>query len=388
MNPNRNPTAQAATGGGFWQRLLSLIRKETRQLVRDRSNWLVGLGLPIFLILLFGYGLTLDVRNVQLVVAQDDRGQTAHDIVATLTASPFIQVQRAGSQAEARERLLAHRAEALLYFPPGFSSEASKGTANVQLLLQGGDPIRAKAIQGYVEGAVAISMQKHADHLGLSGTNAAKGVVVIDRVWFNAANSSTWYLVPGLIVLIMTLVGTFLTAMVMAREWERGTLEAMFVTPVRPVELLLAKIVPYFFVGMAGLLMCLVAARVLFNVPVQGSLLILLLASMLYMVVSLATGLLVSSVTKNQFLASQLALLVSFMPAMMLSGFIFDLRNVPVVVRVVGHMLPATYFMELLRTLFLAGNQWGLIVKDCLILTGYAVLLLALAHRTTRKRLD
>jgi ABC-2 type transport system permease protein len=186
----------------------------------------------------------------------------------------------------------------------------------------------------------------------------------------------------------MTLVGAFLTAMVMAREWERGTLEALFVTPVRPEEILLAKIIPYFMVGMLGLSMCLFAARLLFDVPMYGSLLIILVGSMLYMLVALGIGLVISSVTKNQFLASQLAIISSFMPSMMLSGFLFDLRNVPAVIHLVGHLLPATYFMELIRTLFLAGNVWPLIFKNCAILTGYAVLLLGLARFVTRKKLD
>lgn len=207
-------------------------------------------------------------------------------------------------------------------------------------------------------------------------------------MWFNSANNSTWYLVPGLIVLIMTLVGAFLTAMVMAREWERGTLEALFVTPVRPGEILLAKIIPYFMVGMLGLGMCLIAARFLFEVPMYGSLLIILVSSMLYMLVALGIGLVISSVTKNQFVASQLAIISSFMPSLMLSGFLFDLRDVPAVIRLVGHALPATYFMELIRTLFLAGNVWPLIFKNCAILTAYAVLLLGLARFVTRKKLD
>ena len=207
-------------------------------------------------------------------------------------------------------------------------------------------------------------------------------------MWFNSANTSTWYLVPGLIVLLMTLVGAFLTAMVMAREWERGTLEALFVSPVRPTEILLAKIVPYFLVGMLGLGMCLVAARFLFQVPMFGSFLIVLGSSMLYMLVALGIGLVISSSVKNQFLASQIALISSFMPALMLSGFLFDLRNVPTVIYLVGQLLPATYFMELIRTLFLAGNVWPLILKNSAILAGYAVLLLGLARFVTRKKLD
>ena len=222
-----------------------------------------------------------------------------------------------------------------------------------------------------------------------TGTTAGVGTVtLVERLWFNSANTSTWYLVPGLIVLIMTLVGAFLTAMVMAREWERGTLEALFVSPVRPDEILLAKIIPYFLIGMLGLGMCLLSARFLFEVPMFGSLLALLGSSMLYMLVALGIGLVISAMTKNQFLASQLAILSSFMPALMLSGFLFDLRNVPYAIQLAGMALPATYFIELIRTLFLAGDVWPLILKNSAILAAYATALLGLARFVTRKKLE
>jgi ABC-2 type transport system permease protein len=385
MSESRPDAPATARTGGFWRRLRSLVRKELRQLLRDRSNLLVGLGLPIVLILIFGYGLTLDVRNARLLLVLDDASPAALEVVAAIGGSPFMSTTRELSFAQAREALQAHRVDALVHVPADFSRRLAAGDARLHVLLQGGDPIRAGAVQGYVEGAVAVWAQKRLDR---AGARAGGGVVVVDRLWFNAANNSTWYLVPGLIVLIMTLVGTFLTALVMAREWERGTLEALFVTPVRPVEVLLAKIITYFMVGMLGLALCLVAARGLFGVPLYGSLAVLLAASMVYMVVSLGIGLLISAFTRNQFLASQIAILASFMPALMLSGFVFDLRNVPLAVRIAGHVLPATYFMELVKTLFLAGDQWGLVLKDGAILAAYAVGLLALARAVTRKRLD
>jgi ABC-2 type transport system permease protein len=173
----------------------------------------------------------------------------------------------------------------------------------------------------------------------------------------------------------------------MAREWERGTLEALFVTPVRSTEILLGKIVPYFVVGLIGLTLCLLAAKFLFFVPFRGSVLTLLFASMLYLLVALGIGLLISSAVKNQFLASQIALITSFLPALMLSGFLFDLRSVPAVVRGISKVLPATYYVELLQTLFLAGNVWPLILKDCAVLALAATVLLTLARITTQKKL-
>jgi len=375
------------SAAGFARRLASLVRKETRQLLRDRANLMIGIGLPIVLILIFGYGLSLDVRNAPVVVVLDDTSPTAHDVLAGLALSPYLSPQVVPTLREARRRMADREVDALVHVPADFSRRLAAGEAQVQVLLQGADASRATIVRGYVAGALGQWARRQADRAG-AADGASGTVEVVERIWFNAANTSTWYLVPGLIVLIMTLVGAFLTALVMAREWERGTLEALFVTPVRPTEILLAKIVPYFVVGLIGLTLCLVAARVLFDVPLHGSLLVLLLASMLYLLVALGIGLVISSVTRNQFLASQVALIASFLPALMLSGFLFDLRNVPFLVRAVGAVLPATYFMELIKSLFLTGNHWPLIARNCAILAGYAVVLLGLARAVTRKRLD
>ena len=368
------------SSSGAGRRLLALMRKEFRQLWRDKSNVLVGLALPAVLILIFGYGITLDVKEAPLAVVTEELSAEAARVPLALAASPYVQARTVASRAEAVALLDAQAVSGVLVLPGDFARRLAAGDAEVQLLVNGTDQIRAAALLSYVEAALQLWLHKQ-------GVQAS-GVTVESRIWFNAANSSTWYLVPGLIVLIMTLVGAFLTALVMAREWERGTLEAMFVTPVRPLEVLLAKIVPYFCVGMVGLAMCLLAARFLFAVPMQGSLWLVALCSMLYMLVALALGLLISAATRNQFVASQVALLASFLPAMMLSGFVFDLRNVPDVVRWVGHALPATHFMTLIKTLFLAGNHWPLVIKNGLILAAYALVLLALAWRMTRKRLD
>lgn len=372
-------------GQSFWRRLLSLTRKELRQMLRDRSNLMIGIGLPIALILIFGYGLSLDVRHSLIAVVQDDPAPQARDLLASISQSDYLEPLSLQSFEEGRLMLEARQVDALVYLPTDFSRRLQDGDAQVQVLVQGSDATRASGVSNYLNQALALWGEKQAArNAGLQ----SGGVRIEQRMWFNAANTSTWYLVPGLIVLIMTLVGTFLTALVMAREWERGTLEALFVTPVRSVEILLAKIIPCFLVGLLGLALCLLAAHFLFLVPMYGSLLILLFSAMLYLFVALGIGLLISAVTKNQFLASQISLIVSFLPAMMLSGFIFDLRNVPTAVRIVGDLLPATYFMQLVKSLYLAGDFWPLIIRNCLILAGYAAVLLGLAQLATRKRLD
>jgi ABC-2 type transport system permease protein len=374
---------------GFRSRLVSLTRKEFRQLLRDRSNLAIGILLPMVLILIFGYGMSLDVKNAPVAVVMEDASPTAHEAIAGLALSPTIAPVLLGSMHDAEVLMRERKIDGIVRVPSDFSRALAAGNARVQLIVHGSDAGRASIILAYVSGALAQSGVRQADRGGNSGGPAIVGSVTVEqRMWFNAANTSTWYLVPGLIVLIMTLVGAFLTALVMAREWERGTLEALFVTPVRPVEILLAKIIPYFAVGMLGLALCLLSARYLFAVPMYGSLLVVVFASMLYLIVAVSLGLVISSVTRNQFLASQVALIATFMPSMMLSGFLFDLRNVPTAVWVIGHLLPATYFMDLIKTLFLAGDVWPLVWRNCAILLAYAVGLLLVARAVTRKSLD
>lgn len=369
-----------------WRRLRALIRKETRQLLRDQSNILVGIALPLMLILIFGYGLSFDVKNVPIALVMEDSSPTAADVVSGLYLSPYFSPVALTSTHAAEQLMLARKVDGMVYLRADFSRQLAAGNATIQLLVNGVDANRARIIQGYFRGAIA---QWGARRAAAGEAGPRTGSVTIEqRLWFNEANNSTWFLVPGLIVLIMTLIGALLTALVMAREWERGTLEALFVTPVRSTEILIGKIVPYFGIGLIGLVLCLLAAKFLFFVPIRGSLMLILLASMLYLLVALAIGLLISSAVKNQFLASQIALISSFLPALMLSGFIFDLRSMPAVVRAISHVLPATYYVELLQTLFLAGNVWPLIVKDCAVLAFAATVLLLLARANTRKELD
>jgi ABC-2 type transport system permease protein len=348
------------------------------------------------LIFIFGYGLSLDVRNAPLAVVLEDATPAASEAISGLRLSNAIAPVLVPSMHDAVTLLERGEVDGIVRLPSDFSARRAAGQARIQLIVHGTDAARAGLVQAYATRALMQPLLRHPIRLepadgpgdpgGTSGISGGR-VVVEERIWFNEANTSTWYLVPGLIVLIMTLVGAFLTALVMAREWESGTLEALFVTPVRPGEILLAKVIPCFCVGLAGLLLCLLAARFLFEVPMRGSLALLLLGSVLYLLVAVALGLLISAATRNQFLASQVALLATFLPSLMLSGFLFDLRNVPAPVRLIGNLLPATHFMELIKTLFLAGNVWSIVLKDSALLALYAVALLALARGVTRKRL-
>jgi ABC-2 type transport system permease protein len=367
-----------------WRRLRALIVKETRQLLRDKSNLMVGLFLPVILILIFGYGLSFDIRNAPVAIVVDDSSPTAQDVIAGFYLSPYFSVGRPTSLHEAQQLMLKRKIDAIIYLQSDFSRRLAAGNAVIQVLVNGVDANRARVLQAFAQGAIGQWSLKRA----VAGETVAMSIPAVSvetRLWYNEANNSTYFLVPGLIVLIMTLNGALLTSLVMAREWERGTLESLFVTPVSSVEIIISKLVPYFGVGLAGLAMCLLAGKFMFGVPIRGSLLLIILISMIYLLVSLSLGLLISAATKNQFLASQLALVLSFLPALMLSGFIFDLHSVPAVVRAVSKVLPATYYVEALQTLFLAGDVWRIIVRDSAVLVIFAVVLLVLTRINTRK---
>ena len=208
------------------------------------------------------------------------------------------------------------------------------------------------------------------------------------RFWFNAEVRSRNFLVPGLIAVIMTLIGALLTAMVVAREWERGTMEAMMVTPVTVREILLGKLIPYFVLGMGGMALSVAMAVWLFQVPLRGSLAVLFGASALFLIVALGMGLLISTAAKDQFVAGQIAIIATFLPAFILSGFIFDIGSMPVPIQGVTHLIAARYFVAILQTVFLAGNVWSLIAINSLALLVMSIIFLVLVRWRTRKRLQ
>src|SRR6266436_5638972 len=367
-----------------WRRVLALVRKEAHQMVRDPSSIAIGVVLPVLLILLFGYGLSLDVRHVPVAVVVEDPSPDARELAASFQLSPYFDVQLLTAMPLAQDLMLARKVDGIVRIRPDFARHLSRGNAEVQLIVHGTDANHARIIQSYAQGAVAQWTARRA----AEGHEVATGPVALrERLWFNEASESRYFLVPGLIVMIMTLIGALLTAMVMAREWERGTLEALFVTPVRADEILLGKTIPYFALGMVGLALCLLASKFLFHVPLRGSVWVLTGVSMLYLLVALGIGLLISSGVKSQFVASQVTLLVTFLPAVMLSGFLFDLRSMPIAVRLITYILPARYYVALLQTVFLSGDVWSVIVPNAAVLAGMAAVLLLLTRAVTKKKL-
>ncbi len=380
MEYKSRPTSLAAR----MRRIRSLIRKEALQMIRDPSSVAIGIVLPVVLILLFGYGLSLDVNNVPVAVVLEDSSPEATDLAASFQLSEYFDARMLTSMPRAQELMLARKVDGILRIRPDFARNLNLGRAEVQILVHGVDANHARIVQSYAQGAIGQWAARRA----AQGKEVLSGPVSVqNRLWFNETNESRYFLIPGLIVLIMTLIGAFLTSLVVAREWERGTMESLFVTPVRPDEILLGKTIPYFALGMIGLALCLFAAKFLFQVPFRGSVVVLTGVSMLYLLVALAIGLWISSSVRSQFVASQIALLVTFLPAVMLSGFLFDLRSMPAAVRVITYILPARYYVTLLQTIFLAGDIWAVILPNAAVLAAMAMFFFVLTRRATQKKL-
>jgi ABC-2 type transport system permease protein len=288
--------------------------------------------------------------------------------------------------AEATRALLQGEVNAIVRLRANFAAGVQGPVAApVQIIVNGVDANTARLVAGYVEGAWSTWVRQRAE---AAGRDFGVPVELEHRVWFNAELRSRNFLVPGLVVVIMTLIGALLTALVMAREWERGTMEAMMVTPVGVTEVLLGKLIPYFVLGTGGLLLSVAMALFLFDVPLRGSFWALIATASLFLLVALGMGLLISSVAKNQFVAGQVAIIATFLPAFLLSGFIFDIDSMPRVVQAITHVIAARYFVAIVDTLFLAGNVWEVIVPNALALAAMAVAFLGLTWRITRKRLE
>ena len=355
----------------FCRHVFALSLKESRQILRDKSSILVGVVLPIILLILFGYGISFDVKDIRLAVVADQSGTQSVLYTQALTNNDSFIVDVFPTRKEAFDALNRFDAEAVIIF------EKRPVAGEVQLLVNGIDAPRASmvanAVLATIEGAGSLQTQ-------------SKGITVIPRIWFNESAESSWYLVPGLIVIILTMIGTMLTAMVIAREWERGTMEAILATPISPWALLLSKIIPYFVLGAFGWGLCMIAAVWVYHIPVRGSLWLITLSSAIYLLVSLCIGLVISASTRSQFLSSQIALLASFLPAVILSGFIFDLRSAPQWANVIAYAMPPVYFLDLLKVGFLTGGMQALVVKNLLVLVAYAAVLLVLARHLCEKR--
>jgi ABC-2 type transport system permease protein len=366
------------------RRITALVVKESRQIVRDPSSILIAFVLPLILLFLFGYGVSLDSTRTRIGVAIEAPSPTTRGLAAAFSASPYFDARTGTDRRDFDQALLRGELGGIVVIPATFDAELrTRGRApEVQVIVDGTEPNTAALVQGYAQGVIANWARARA----LEAGRAAATSGTEDRVWFNPERTSRYFLVPGCVAIVMALIGSLLTALVVAREWERGTMEALMATPVSAVELLAGKIVPYFLLGLASMTLCTVIAVFQFHVPFRGSIGALYAIASAFLLPALGQGLLISAATKNQFLASQIALLSSFMPTFLLSGFLFEISSMPRPIQWITNIVPARWLIPSLQSVFLAGDLWPVFLKGIAVLVVMGIVLLALAVRATKKR--
>jgi len=362
------------------------MRKEAIQIITDPSSILIAFILPVMLLFLFGYAVSLDTTRIRIGVVLEERTPESENLLTSLRNSRYLDVTVSFNRAALEQEMVAGRLRGLLVVPIDFSRRlhSISDSAPLQIIADGSEPNTANFVQNYLRAAISLWQQQR----GLETGKATNSLVDLEaHNWFNPSLESKNYLVPGSIALIMTMIGTLLTALVVAREWERGTMEAMMATPVSIQELVLGKLIPYFLLGLGSMLFCTAVAVLIFRTPLRGSVLSLFLVTSLFLAGGLGLGLWVSTLSKSQFVAGQFAVVLGFLPGFQLSGFLFEISSMPKIVQLLTWLFPARYFVQALQTIFLAGDVWGIILFNSVILLGFAALFFVLTARVTHKRL-
>jgi ABC-2 type transport system permease protein len=369
------------------RRLVALCRKETIQILRDPSSNLIAFVLPVVMLFIFGYGINLDSSALRVGLVLEDTGPEARLFAASLTGSSYFKIFPGATSAEMAQALAEGQVRGFVVVPLDFAAKLKRdtGPAPILVVTDGTEPNTAN----FVENFVRVAWE---DWLGQRAAQRGEPIpsrVGLDaRFWFNPSAESRNYLIPGSITVIMTVIGALLTSLVVAREWERGTMEALLASPVTRTELVLSKFLPYYGLGMISLFVCVAVAVFLIGVPFRGSLWVLWLVGSLFLGSGLGLGLLLSTAMRNQFNAAQAALNAAFLPAVILSGFIYEIHSMPLVIRAVTYLVPARYFVTAMQTIFQAGEVWPVLIESMLFLTAASVVFIGLTALKTRRRLE
>lgn len=370
--------------GFSWIRLWALVKKEFLHIVRDPRSLAMAFLMPLILLILFGYAITMDIKTLNLVVYDQDKSAASRHYVEGFPASSYFDVVAdVENYDDARALLDQGRAHLALVIPPHFARDLEQGrTTQVQLLADGSDANTATIAMGYAE---AITNRYSTTHLGTKIELAVDNRL---RVWYNPELKSRWFIIPGLIAVIMTVITALLTSLTVSREWESGTMEQLIATPVQPVELFLGKMAPYFVIGVLDVLFSVAMGVWVFDVPLRGSFLFLLGVTAMFLVGGLSLGIMVSTIAKSQLVASQLAMVVTFLPAFLLSGFLYSIDNMPRFLQVVTHVVQARYFVEVLKNIFLKASPPSFVAGDLIFLGLFAAVVFAVALGKFRKKLS
>ena len=364
-------------------RLRAMALKESLQILRDPSTILIAFVLPVVLLLIFGYALNLDTGRTRIGLSQQDGGEAAASLAQAYRNSRFFLVVETGAVPALKDSLVAGSISGIIVIPQDFSRQAAAGRGMIEAITDGSVPNNAGFVGNYAEGVRREWAQERSAARG----RATRPVIdLVVRNWFNPGAISRWFLVPGAIAVVMTMIGSLLTALVVAREWERGTMEAIMATPLRMGELIASKVLPYFVLGLGAMAACTLVSLLLFQVPFRGSALALFAIASCYLFCALGQGLMISALARNQFVASQIALLTAFLPSLLLSGFVYEIASTPVWVQWVTRIVPARYLIPSLQTVFLAGDDWSLFLPDMAAMLLFGAVFFTITVRATRRR--
>ncbi|HEU0008145.1 MAG TPA: ABC transporter permease [Terriglobia bacterium] len=373
------------------RRTRAVARKEFWHILRDARSLGLALAMPMMMLLLFGYALSLDVNQIPTAVVDQDRTPQSRELLARFAASRYFELVDFPDHVQRIEQHIL-RGEVVLgiVIPPDYSRQLTSGrTAQVQLLLDGSDSNTASIAAGYADGvsqAFALELREHFMNQR-SGMRMPEAVEPRLRVWYNSELKSKNYIVPGLIAVILMIISALLTSLTIAREWEMGTMEQVLSTPLRPAELVLGKMSAYFTLGLADALIAVGIGVLLFGVPLRGNLVLLFLSTCIFLFGALCWGILISAIARSQVLACQMGIISSFLPAFLLSGFVFSIENMPVVVQAVTHIFPARYFVTLVKAIFLKGIGVTLLWTELGFLLAYCTIVFVAATRKVGSKL-
>lgn len=374
-----------------WRRVSAVAKKEFLHVFRDPRSLGMGIVIPMVLLLLFGYALSLDVDRVPLVVWDQSQSHTSRELIARFSGSRYFQVVKQVRNYRALVEEIDHgRALAALIIPGKFAHWIDSGReAPVQLIIDGSDANTATLALGYADGVTFdFSRDRAIAEIGQRlGQRLRIPIDARSRVWFNADMQSRNYIVPGLIPVIMMVIAALLTSLTIAREWERGTMEQLISTPVKGPELIVGKLIPYFVIGMLDVTLAVIMGKYLFAVPLRGNLVLLFGMAAIFLVGVLSLGILISVATKSQLLSSQVAMLVTFLPSFLLSGFMFAISNMPKVIQWITHLVPARYLVTLLKAIYLKGVGLEVLYLEAGLLSLFSAVMLTLAIVKFKKKL-
>jgi ABC-2 type transport system permease protein len=374
-----------------YNRVKAIAWKEVLQIRRDLRSILIVVAMPIILMLAFGYGVSFDIKHLPTYVFDRENSQQSRDLVQRFRGSEYFNVRKQVDNYRDLVRAIdSGDCQLAIVIPPQFSEKLREGgPVSVQALVDGTDGNSANVGMGYADAIVlGYSQQVQLDWVRQKGQRVMDPpIAVAARTWFNEDLESMANIVPGVVAIVMAVVGTFLTSLTIAREWERGTMEQLISTPVTPLELMVGKLSPYLVIGLADTALCAGMGVWWFGVPFRGSLGVLFVSSTLFLCVVLSLGYFLSVVLKSQLAASQASMIATFLPAFLLSGFIFPIDQMPAFIQVVTHVIPARYFMSIIRAVFLKGTPLVLLWEDLLALFLFATILIVVATRAFQKRL-